>query len=284
VGFRSALHAWRPIVTAVAGHSLVEGFALPGEDVIVSVKRAGVVPAAAEASGDPQTGGFVSTLEDAAGHPFAIQPGDRVSVRTGGRQATVRVDALLVRVHAGSVSGTARPGSTVPISVVARGATSVWHTLATASSGGTFSVAGPSSLPAGSLAVASVTDAAGDQVSASSHVPGFIVDETGRSLTGWATGVNPDVQVWRNGKLVFRKRVQPPTVCTTSCFRRLAGRRACRQGIRSVWDRGGIDIDCRLRLCVHIWRWARGERSSRVLAERPLMRWCSTPPAPPHGI
>lgn len=209
VGFRSALHPWRPIVTAVTGHSLVEGFALPGQDVIVSVQRAGAVPAAAEATGDPASGGFVATLEDASGQPFAIEPGDVVQVRTGGRQAAVRISVLHVDVHAGTVSGTARPGSTVPISIVSRESSSVWHAMATTGSSGRFSVVAPSTLRAGALAVVSVTDGAGDQVSASSHVPGLIVDETGLGVTGWASRARPDLQVWRKGKLIFVQRVHP---------------------------------------------------------------------------
>jgi hypothetical protein len=54
-----------------------------------------------------------------------------------------------------------------------------------------------------------MTDGAGDQVSASSHVSGLIVDETGLEMTGWAVNKSPDLQIWRKGTLIYVHRVHP---------------------------------------------------------------------------
>src|SRR5206468_12612847 len=120
------------------------------------------VPAAGEATGDARTGGFVATLQDAAGRPWPVRPGDVVQVETGGRNASVVVSGLRVRVHRDTVSGTSRPGATVPIAVLSRNSSRIWNSVASADSRGRFSLTVPSRLPAGSLAVASVTDGAGD--------------------------------------------------------------------------------------------------------------------------
>ncbi len=209
VGFRSALHAWRPLVTAVNGHALVAGYALPGQNVTVSVNRQGRAPGAAQTTSDPQTGGFVVMLHNSNGDPVAVRAGDVVEVRSGGRQASVTVAAFSMHAHARSLSGRTRPGSSVPITVIPAGGGPVQQIISSTDTTGRFHVSLPEPLGAGALAIASTVDAGGDQESAAGYVPGMVVDLAGSSVTGWIAGHGSTLQVWRHGREVYSRSLSP---------------------------------------------------------------------------
>lgn len=209
VGFRSALHAWRPLVTAVNGHALVAGYALPGQKVTVSIQRHGRAPAAAQTSSDPQTGGFVAMLHNPNGDPVSVQPGDAVQVLSAGRQASVTVSPFVMHARAHSLSGQTRPGASVPITVIAADGGAAQQIITSADTSGAFRVKLPHSLRAGSLAIASTVDAGGDEESAAGYVPGMVVDLDGSSVTGWITDRNATIQVWRQGHELYSRSLNP---------------------------------------------------------------------------
>jgi hypothetical protein len=209
VGFRSALHAWRPVVTAVNRHALIAGYALPGEKVTVSIQRGGRAPAAAETTTDPQSGGFVAMLHDSNGNPVPVRPGDMVQVQSGGREASVTVSAFAVHAHARSLTGRSRPGSTIPITVVPSGRAAVEQVMSTADSTGHFRARLPKPLQAGSLVIASSVDAGGDEESAAGYVPGMTIDLAESSVTGWLGDRNPTLQVWRHGREIYSRPLNP---------------------------------------------------------------------------
>lgn len=200
LGFRSALHAYRPIVTALSGSSLLAGFAVPGARVVASLQRGNGIPAAALSTADPATGGFVLMLHDSQGRPVGVRPGDVVSVQTGKRTAQIAIQPLVVR---------ARPDR---VDVRSLGSAAV--TVSTSSSGegptGATLVAGHASLhlkellAAGSLAVASIRDGAGNQEAAVGTVPGVVVTEGSSILRGWSVSPHPLLTVYRSHRPIWR--------------------------------------------------------------------------------
>ncbi|MDQ2741231.1 MAG: hypothetical protein M3Z66_02880, partial [Chloroflexota bacterium] len=211
VGFRSAFHAWRPVSTVAIGHALLTGFALPGAHVVVSLHRENTVLAAAEATGDPETGGFVAMLHDAAGNPVVVQSGDVVEIVSGGKTARVLVTPLSLEAHPSRIIGHAPPGSTVPVAVTYAGRTAGAQSVTSAGSSGLFHVASSRPLPPGTLAVASTVDAAGDQIAASAFVPGFEVQENGSVVRGWTEGTRRVLRVFRDGKPLLTRTIHSAT-------------------------------------------------------------------------
>ena len=211
VGFRSAFHAWRPVSTVAIGHALLTGFALPGAHVIVSLHRNNSVPAAAEASGDPETGGFVAMLHDAAGNPVVVQSGDVIEIVSGGKTARVLVAPLSLEAHPSRIIGQAPPGSTVPVSITYTGRTADDRSVTSAGSSGLFHMASSRPLPPGTLAVASTVDAAGDQIAASAFVPGIEVQENGSAVRGWTAGSQRVLRVIRGGKPLLTRTIHSAT-------------------------------------------------------------------------
>lgn len=211
VGFRSAFHAWRPVSTVAIGHALLTGFALPGAHVIVSLHRKNTVPAAAEATGDPETGGFVAMLHDAAGKPVVVQSGDVVEIVSGGKAARVLVAPLSLEAHSSRIIGHAPPGSTVPVAVTYAGRAADARSVTSAGSSGLFHVASSGPLTPGTLAVASTVDAAGDQIAASAFVPGMEVQENGSVVRGWIAGSRRVLRVIRDGKPLLTRTIHSAT-------------------------------------------------------------------------
>lgn len=209
VGFRSALHAWRPTAAVCNGHALLTGLALPGQRVIVSLMRRGSLAGAAITAADPETGGFVAMIHDTAGNPVRTSPGDVVDISSGGRTAEVSVLDLSVQARGHRVTGTARPGSTVVLALSIPSSTSIRRDVLTADASGRFAVAYHAALPAGTLAVASMVDDAGDQESATGFVPGLLVEEGSSTLLGWTVGDAPQLSVTRRGKLVLHRKLHP---------------------------------------------------------------------------
>ena len=207
VGFRSAFHAWRPVSTVAIGHALLTGFALPGAHVVVSLHRKNTVPAAAEATGDPETGGFVAMLHDAVGNPVVVQSGDMIEIVTGGKTARVPVAPLSLEAHPSRIIGHAPPGSTVPVSIAFAGRAADVRSVASAGSSGLFHVASSRPLPPGALAVASTVDAAGDQIATSAFVPGLEAQENGSLVTGWIVGSRRVLHIFRHGKPVLTRTI-----------------------------------------------------------------------------
>jgi hypothetical protein len=205
VGFRSALHPWRPLVTAVTGHALVAGYALPGQKVTVSVQRDGRAPGVAETIADPQSGGFVAMLHDADGNPVSVRHGDTVEVQSGGKQATVTIARFALHAHVHSLSGRTAPRSSVPITLIPADGGPVQQIMSSADSTGRFRLHLPSTLQAGSLAIASSVDGGGDQEAAAAYAPGMLVDLSTSTVTGWLTDHNPTLQVWRHGREFYSK-------------------------------------------------------------------------------
>lgn len=211
VGFRSALHAWRPVVTAVTGHALVAGYALPGEKVTLAIQRDGSAPGAAETTTDPQTGGFVAMLHDSAGMPVSVRHGDTVEVQSGGRQASVSIAPFTIHTHLHSLTGRSSAGASVPITLIPADGGPVKQIISAADTHGHFRVTLPDPLQAGSLAIASAVDGGGDQESAAAYAPGMMVDLAESTVTGWLTAHDPSLQVWRHGREVYSHPLSPAT-------------------------------------------------------------------------
>ncbi|MGH2448952.1 MAG: M23 family metallopeptidase, partial [Chloroflexota bacterium] len=115
-GFRSALHAWRPLVTVLSGSSLLAGAGLPGQKVSIKLVRHGAARARATVDTDPQSGGFVATLHNNAGLPVETARGDVLEVSTGGREAVVQVLNMGMRAGRATARGRGPAGSTVSLS------------------------------------------------------------------------------------------------------------------------------------------------------------------------
>lgn len=208
VGFRSALHAWRPVTAVTSGQPFVTGVALPGQSVRVRLLRNGRVLARGGAVADPESGAFVALL--AAGTAIGIpEAGDTVEVRTSGRTMRIPVLPVTVRSRPDGVAGVAPPGATVEVNVLDQRGGEVWKTLAMAGPGGTYAVKPPRLLSAGTLAVASLVDAAGDQVATSSFTPGFLLREGGSVIRGWTVGRHPIFWLRRGGRTVYEAHVHP---------------------------------------------------------------------------
>jgi len=211
VGFRSAFHAWRPVSTVAIGHALLTGFALPGEHVVVSLHRNNTVPAAAEATGDSETGGFVAMLHDTAGNAVVVQSGDMIEIDSGGKTARVLVAPFSLEAHPNRVIGRAPAGSTVPVSMTYADRTADVRSVTSAGSSGLFQVASLRPLPPGTLAVASTVDSAGDQIATSAFVPGIEVQENGSQVRGWTAGSRRVLRVIRGGKPLLVRTIHSAT-------------------------------------------------------------------------
>jgi hypothetical protein len=211
VGFRSALHEWRPTLSVLNRQALVEGFALPGDNVVVWLRRRGRIAATATAVGDPDTGGFVTMLHDGNGQPVDIRAGDNVEAQVGGRRAVVTVHRFIIRARSTRIFGRADPYAAVPIALVSPGGQVTRRTVATADAQGRFSIATGGHLVAGTEAVGSATDGAGEEESAAGYVPGMIVDLTASTVRGWTVAHDPTIQVWRAGREALAAPLTPAT-------------------------------------------------------------------------
>jgi len=209
VAFRSSLQAWRPITTVPNNSALVTGFAQPGQHVVVSLLRGSSLAGATEALGDSETGGFVAMIHDRSGNPVLTRTGDSVEVRIGNRTERVAVMSCSLKARPRRISGQAPPGATVAVSVMDTSESVVWKTVTTASQLGRFGTNLPFPLPAGSLAVASVVDAAGNQESATGFVPGVQIEENSPTVHGWTVGASPRFWVVRHGRTMIDRRVHP---------------------------------------------------------------------------
>ncbi len=206
VGFRSALHPWRPIITALAGHSLVQGVVLPGTAVSVQVVRRGRRVASGICISDQQTGGFVASLQDAHGNPTPLQQGDILTVRAGGRVAEVAVSAQRVVVDSQGLHGMAAPESSLHVSVFRPDGTTIADSIISAGVTGSYTMRVPHVDP-GSTAVVSVLDAAGDQIASATAAPGMVVDLSSRRVSGWTDGPGAALELQRHGVAILKRRL-----------------------------------------------------------------------------
>ena len=145
----------------------------------------------AQAFSDPQTGGFVSTLHNAAGTPIPVASGDRLIITSGSRSIAVHAADLKLNAHVQTLTGKTAPNSTVPLDVISPQGITAWHGVVTSGFDGTFSAALPVPLQAGSEAIATLGDAAGDQQAVTAFVPGLQVDKTTGQIHGWTVGNGP---------------------------------------------------------------------------------------------
>ncbi|MBV9280630.1 MAG: M23 family metallopeptidase, partial [Chloroflexi bacterium] len=209
VGFRSALRAWRPTAAVANGHALVTGSALPGERVVISLHRGGTVPGAAQALADPESGGYAAMLHDTSGNPVATRPGDIVQVECGGKTAQITILPFSLFARGLRVRGRTQPGVTVPLDLLEPGSGTVWKNVALTGPSGSFVLKPRRALTAGTLAVASVVDAAGNEESSTAFVPGIVIGEGSSTIRGWAVGDTPQVRVVRARKVLVQRRLNP---------------------------------------------------------------------------
>ena len=207
VGYRSALHAWRPVATVLNGQALITGFALPGADVSVVLKRDGIPVGSTEVAADAQNGGFVATVHNGSGTPIETQPHDVLAVETDGRRAAVKIAPFSLAARTTVIRGSARPGATVAVTVA--GANRAWSGVTVANSQGQYRFKTPFHLPAGSLVVGSVVDAAGDEEAASAFVPGLDIHVGADRISGWAVSRDPVLTLWRGRTRLFRTTIAP---------------------------------------------------------------------------
>lgn len=209
VGFRSALHAWRPVITVVDRHALVEGFALPGDQVVVWLHRNGKIVATAAATGDSDTGGFVTMLHNGAGQATSTAPGDVVEVQVGGRRAEVSVHRFVLKARGHGITGRTIPGATIPLTAMDPAGKPAWKTVVTSDAQGKFSWSGAGRLAAGTEIVATTIDGAGEQESASGYVPGMSLNLSTSTVLGWTVAHGPTLQVWRGGREALSRPLTP---------------------------------------------------------------------------
>jgi len=205
VGYRSALHAWRPVATVMNGEALITGFALPGAKVGVVLRRHGVAVGSTAVEADAQNGGFVATVHDLRGNPIETHAHDVLQVVTNGRKADLQIAPFSLKARSTSVSGRSRPGATVAATVL--GASRAWSGVTVADRAGNYHFALPFRLAAGSLAVASVADAAGDEESASGFVPGLDLETGAGQINGWAVSSHPKVALRRGARTLYATTV-----------------------------------------------------------------------------
>ncbi len=246
-GFRSALQTWRPVTTAVIGHALVAGAALPGQKVALFLRRGTRTVGTAGAFSDAETGGFAATLHNSDGLPVLVKPGDDLQISSGSRSALISIPALSLHAGGRNIEGRAEPGSTVSLAVADSHGQQLWHTVLTASSSGSLSVRTPFALRAGSQVVAAAADGAGDQVASSAYAPGLVLDLATSSLEGWTVGSHPYVQILRAGRILVARKVHG-SADGTFALDLLSGRHgvSVRQGdvvtIGSRWHRKGFIV------------------------------------------
>jgi murein DD-endopeptidase MepM/ murein hydrolase activator NlpD len=213
LGFRSALHAWRPMMTVVNRHALVTGLALPGQHVTLSLRRKGEIAGVAEATADVDSGGFVAMLHDVVGNPVATGPGDVVSVNCGGKTDKVTLVPLDIKARSYGVSGEAPAGASVPVTLTRVGGSVSGESVVTTPASSVFDL--PTSrltdrgaLAAGELAVGTVADAGGDQEAASAFVPGAQIYEGSALVRGWTVGSSPRLVLIRGRKTILTKKIR----------------------------------------------------------------------------
>jgi murein DD-endopeptidase MepM/ murein hydrolase activator NlpD len=203
VGFRTALHAWQPTVYVLREHALVAGYALPGQQAHLSLHRNGAPVGGAVTLGDPQSGGFVATLHDPSGNPIGVERGDFMVIACEGHSSTIVIGQVTVRARLRVVSGQVPGPASVALATQSPDGTRSWSALVTASGRGQIAVRPPHALTAGSVAVASVVDDAGNQESAAAFVPGIIVAENGSEIHGWTVGRSPRIRITRRGRVLM---------------------------------------------------------------------------------
>ena len=209
VGFRSALNNWRPTVAVSVGHALLAGFSRPGQSVSVVLKRGDSIPGATQALAEPDSGGFVAMIHDRLGNPVPIRPGDVIQVESEGRTAQLRVVSFSIQARAHLISGRSQSGVTVPLALIPPTGGRVWDGVTAVDGQGRFALSPRTQLSAGSLLVATVADAAGDQEAATAYVPGINVVEGGSTVHGWTVGASPRLRVVRRGRLIVAQEVHP---------------------------------------------------------------------------
>lgn len=201
-GFRSAVDAYRPIVTTLIGDPLVAGFSLPGQPVVATLMRRGSAAAAGLGRTDAQTGGFVLTLHDRNDNPVPVAVGDTLQVKCGGRSAQVQVGAVAIGAGHGSLRGTTRPGAPVVTEVAAGASSLAFREVVRTNRLGQFNARLTHHAPGGTLVVAGVPDSAGDETAAAARVAGLRVVEGSSVLEGWTSGLAPVVSMRRGSSLV----------------------------------------------------------------------------------
>lgn len=208
VGFRSGLDSWRPIATVSAGQATIGGFALPGQQILISLRRRGSLAGATRTAADPESGGFAAMIHDRFGIPVEARQGDTVELQIGGRTAQVRVRGLSIKARARGIIGKTEPGSTVAVTITTPSGQVGWKSLTVSGPTGLFSVRILRALPAGSLTVAALVDSAGNQESTSAFVPGVIVAEGSATVHGWAVGRSPVFHIDRKGQTILEMPLQ----------------------------------------------------------------------------
>ena len=184
------------------------GLALPGRHVVVSLQRGSSIPAAADVTADPATGGFVALLLDSAGKPVGVEPGDRIQVACAQRTTEIAVRPAALAARSNLVGGESAPGATVAVSVVpAHAPIQSWVMAADAH--GRFSAAPVRGLAAGTQVVAGLKDAAGNEQATSGFVPGLALVEGSNIVRGWTVGSAPHLLVLRSGHTVVDTALHP---------------------------------------------------------------------------
>ncbi len=207
-GFRSGLHTWRPISTILMNSPMLAGFGLPGDHVAVTLHRGGTVVATATTSTEPDSGGFVATLQDALGTPVPVRPGDVVEVESGGRTSRIQARALSVQARRSLVFGSVAPFSTVSLSILPPGQSPQQRLLGAGWSGRFLDATSPP-LVGGSQIVAGTSDYAGNNEAASAFVPGFIAVEGTSQVSGWTVSQAPRLSVVRHGRVLVSQAINP---------------------------------------------------------------------------
>lgn len=188
-GFRSALSTWRPILTVMDGGTGITGVGEPGTTASITLLRHGHTVATARTTAEGESGGFVTTALDGAGHPISVQPGDTVLVRQHGREAAVDMSRIAVTVSTSRISGVAPPDCGLSLTATTVRGTVLWRDTVQSDPHGRFVHTLTSTLPPGSLVVASLTDSSGSAQSSVAVAPGISVNMGDDSLEAW--GVPP---------------------------------------------------------------------------------------------
>jgi ribosomal 50S subunit-recycling heat shock protein len=203
-GFHSSLQPWRPVATVVQNSALLAGFTLPGQAVDIVLERARFVVARASAVADASSGGFVATLRDPAGSSVTPVPGDIVTVTSAGRTTRMSVLNISLQTRPRQSWGQA-PASTGISLTYAQGAGSVDAAPSISTGGGSFRAWAPDDMRAGTLGVATVSDASGNVEAAYSAAPGIQITEGTGLVNGWTLSRSPKLTVTRHGRFLFRR-------------------------------------------------------------------------------
>jgi murein DD-endopeptidase MepM/ murein hydrolase activator NlpD len=223
VGFRSDLHAWRPVATVLLGEGFVDGLALPGNPVAISLRRGSEIPAAALAAADPTSGGFVGLLHDGAGNIMSVRAGDVVRVTCEGRTTEIAVTPAGLSARRDGISGQTLPGATLALSVLPVGDPRTVHVL-TSNEAGRFDAPTGPTLAAGTQIVAGLTDASGNEQAMAAFVPGIAVVEHSSLVHGWAVGKSPRLVLRRASHTLVDTALHPAADGAYSLSLRRAGK------------------------------------------------------------